>query len=193
MVENDRVDAERSGVVDLLTVRYAAVDGYDQAYILCFQAVDGRTVEAVAFTDPVGYVVHDTVVNSLQKTVQACQRGDAVGVVISVYGHLFPTLDSPDETLHPLFHVLHEIGAVQVVKRGVQIAVGRLKVGDLPVDEDLGYDRTELEFLNEQSLDFFFRFGQFPSCDRQHRYMFFQGACSPAFILLSGQSSQKLY
>jgi hypothetical protein len=37
------------------------------------------------------------------------------------------------------------------------------------------------------------RFRQFPSCDRQHKDMFFLGAYSPAFVVLSGQSGHRLY
>ena len=104
MVGHDHVHAALRGVGRFFQIRNAAVHRHDERDALFRQRIDGGGVEAVPIADAVGDVELAGETAKAQVIGEQARGGDAVHVVIAVYGNVLARRHGAGETLHGIHH-----------------------------------------------------------------------------------------
>ena len=104
MVGHDHVHAALRGVGRFFQIRNAAVHRHDERDALFRQRIDGGGVEAVPIADAVGDLQFAGESAKAQVIGEQARGGDAVHVVIAVYGNVLARRHGAGETLHGIHH-----------------------------------------------------------------------------------------
>ena len=124
MIGNDRVDAERFGITDLVDGGNAVVHGDDQLDALLVQRIDGCVVHTVALRLTGGDVVHHMRADRLKIRIQQRRGGHAVCVIVAVDTDKLLLRDSLMHAHTRFFHILN-------VPRRLDLGVVVQKILDL--------------------------------------------------------------
>ena len=96
----------------------AAVHGDHEANAISVQTVERRRLQAIPIAQPFRNEMRDVRAQQLERAPEDDGRGDAVDVVVAVYGDPLAPLDGAEDAIDGRPHVGERVRVVQIVERG---------------------------------------------------------------------------
>src|SRR3984957_9900556 len=121
MVTDNKIDAERSCVVDQINRFDATIQRNYKSKTIRMRIIYAHSGYAIAFTIPVGYVkiYHVRLKVQAKKMVEASYRCCSVDVIISKDKDLLPP-PGPHDPVDGLIHVFHKEGIMECAQAGTE-------------------------------------------------------------------------
>jgi len=137
VVSNNHAHAQFFGSLHLLQGPDAAVDRDEQLGAFGRKEVNGIQVEPVAFVKAIRDIDPRFVTKLAEEFEQQGRRSDTVGIVITIDGNIFATLQSLFNYCDRVTHAKHQEGLSWGGRFGAQVGLSNLSRGDAAVKEQL--------------------------------------------------------
>ena len=141
VIGDDQFDADFAGDLRFLHAANPAIDGDEQLLPLRRQFADGLGIQPVALVESMRDVIPDVGPEFLEHRHQDGRAGRTVHIVITVHNDFAARLHGAPNPRGGVVDPRQQFGWVQRAHRGMQEALGHVRLADTPVPEELRHHR----------------------------------------------------
>ena len=164
VVDHDDVDAPFGQEPDLFRRGRPAVDRHPQGHLEAFEAVlDPGGAEPVALLHAVGQVVVDGPAQAPESRLEEGGGRDAIDIVVPEDEHGLPAGPRLHQAGDCPVHVREIEGVGEQPEARLEEQPGRLRVGEVPLDEAPGQEGIDPEVFTQASTGLRVRLGDRPA------------------------------